>query len=106
MANLLLVLAIVLAVGAVARRRWRRARLDRLVRTRPGSSAGLAIPITTFDEMEAHLRRRRCGCGGYLERHGEGSRDVAGRPYRVARLECQDCERVDEVFFDTADLLH
>jgi hypothetical protein len=24
----------------------------------------------------------------------------------VARLECQDCERVEEVFFDTTDLLH
>jgi hypothetical protein len=53
-----------------------------------------------------HLRLRHCACGGYLERRGEGSRDVAGQRYRVARLECQDCERVEEVFFDTTDLLH
>jgi hypothetical protein len=106
MTNLLLVLAIALAVGAMVRRRRSRARLDRLAGERPGSSAALAIPITTFDEMDDHLRLRRCACGGYLERRGEGSREVATRRYRVARLACLDCERVDEVFFDITDLLH
>jgi hypothetical protein len=106
MTNLLLVLAIGLALAAMARRRSLRSRLDRLARERPGSSAALAIPITGFDEMDDHLRLRRCPCGGYLERRGEGSRDVAGTSYRVARLECLDCERVDEVFFDTAGVLH
>jgi hypothetical protein len=94
------------AVAVMARRRWRRARLRRLAATRPGSSPALSIPVTSFGEMDEHLRRRRCACGGYLERRGEGSRDVSGQRYRVARLECQDCERVDEVFFDTTDLLH
>jgi len=90
----------------MARRRWRRARLRRLASTRPGSSPALAIPVTTFGEMDIHLRRRRCACGGYLERRGEGSRELSGQRYRVARLECQDCERTEEVFFDTTDLLH
>jgi len=106
MTNLLLVLAIGLAVAAMARRRWLRTRLERLATARPGSSAALAIPIAGFDEMDDHLRQRRCACGGYLERQGEGSRAIAGRSYRVARLACLDCERIDEVFFDTADLLH
>ena len=106
MTNLLLVLAIGLAVAAMARRRWLRTRLERMASDRPGSSAVLAIPIAGFDEMDDHLRQRRCACGGYLARRGEGSREIAGRPYRVARLECLDCERIDEVFFDTADLLH
>lgn len=106
MTNLLLVLAIGLAVAAMARRRWLRARLDRLARERSGSSAVRAIPITDFDEIDDHLRQRCCPCGGYLERRGEGSRDIAGRSYRVARLECQDCEWIDEVFFDTGGLLH
>jgi len=104
--QLLLVAALVAAMAALARRRWRRARLRRLASARPGASPALAIPITAFDEIDAHLRHRRCACGGYLERRGEGSREVAGQRYRVARLECQDCERVEEVFFDTTDLLH
>ena len=106
MANFLLLAALTAAVAVMARRRWRRARLRRLAATRPGSSPALSIPVTSFSEMDQHLRRRRCACGGYLERRGEGSRDVSGQRYRVARQECQDCERVDEVFFDTTDLLH
>lgn len=106
MINLALVAALVLAVGAMARRRWRRARLWRLAERRPGASLALAIPIAAFDEMDEHLRQRRCPCGGYLERRGEGSRETGGRRYRVARLECLDCERVDEVFFDTAAVAH
>jgi hypothetical protein len=104
--QLLLLAALVAAIGALARRRWRRAKLRKLASTRPGASPALAIPITAFDEIDAHLRLRRCACGGYLERCGEGSRDLAGQRYRVARLECQECERVEEVFFDTTDLLH
>jgi hypothetical protein len=104
--SLLLVAALVAAMVMLGRRRWRRARLRKLASTRPGASPALGIPITGFDEMDVHLRLRRCACGGYLERRGEGSREVAGQRYRVARLECQDCERVEEVFFDTTDLLH
>ena len=106
MTALLLVAALVAAMVALGRRRWRRAKLRKLASTRPGSSPAHAIPITAFDEIDTHLRLRRCGCGGYLERRGEGSRDVAGQRYRIARLECQDCERSEEVFFDTTDLLH
>lgn len=104
--QLLLVAALLAAVAVMARRRWRRARLRRLAETRPGVSPALAIPVTSFDEMDDHLRRRLCACGGYLERRGEGSRELSGQRYRVARLECQDCERAEEVFFDTTDLLH
>jgi hypothetical protein len=104
--QLLLVAALTAAMVALARRRWRRARLRRLAGTRPGASPALAIPVTTFGEMDDHLRARRCACGGYLERRGEGSRELAGQRFRVARLGCQECERVEEVFFDTSDLLH
>jgi hypothetical protein len=104
--QLLLVAALAAAIVALARRRWRRARLVRLATTRPGASPDLAIPVTSFGEIDDCLRQRRCACGGYLERRGEGSRALAGQRFRVARLECQDCERVEEVFFDTTDLLH
>jgi len=55
--------------------------------------------------MDEHLGRRWCACGGYLERSGEGTRESGGRRFRVARLRCQECEAVDEVFFDTTELL-
>ena len=51
-----------------------------------------------------HLARRWCICGGYLERAGEGTRVSDGRRFRVARLRCQECDRVDEVFFDTTEV--
>jgi hypothetical protein len=90
----------------MAMRRWRRARLRRAARSRPGAALELAIPITSYAEMDEHLARRWCSCGGYLERRGEGTRPGNGRRYRVARLVCQECEAVDEVFFDTTDVPH
>lgn len=93
-------------MAAMARQRWRRARLRRLASELPGASAELAIPIASFDEIDDHVRRRRCTCGGYLARRGEGSREVTGRRLRVVRLECLDCERSVEVFFDTAGVAH
>jgi hypothetical protein len=56
--------------------------------------------------MDEHLAGRWCVCGGYLERTGEGTREADGRRYRIARLACQECERLEEVFFDTTDVLH
>jgi hypothetical protein len=104
--ELLFVAAIVAAVIAVARKRWRRVSLRRVAATLPGATADLAIPVTTYSEMDDHLARRWCHCGGYLERTGEGSREASGRRLRIARLACQECERVTEVFFDTTDVLH
>ena len=106
MTQLLFVAAITAALIAVGARRWRRARLRRAARQRAGSSAEQAIHIRAYTEMDAHLARRWCHCGGYLEHQGEGTRDLGGRRFRVARLVCQECEAVEEVFFDTTDLLH
>jgi hypothetical protein len=98
--------ALVAALIAVALRRARRARLRRLARTRPGGTPENAIAIRSFGEMDEHLARRWCVCGGYLERRGEGTREAGGRRLRVARLACQECEREDELFFDTTGVLH
>jgi hypothetical protein len=102
----LFTVAIVAAVVAVGMRRLRRTRLRRAARTRPGATAERAIYIRSYGEMDDHLRERWCACGGYLERTGEGTRDSGGRRFRVARLTCQECETVAEVFFDTTDVLH
>jgi hypothetical protein len=104
--SILFTLVILAAVAAVGTRRLRRARLRRAAATRPGSSLELAIYIRSYGDMDEHLAGRWCFCGGYLERTGEGTREAGARRYRVARLGCQECEAVDEVFFDTTDVLH
>jgi len=104
--GLLLAVAIVAAVAAVGLRRLRRARLRHAARSRAGASIERAFHVRSFGEMDEHLGRRWCVCGGYLERSGEGTREIGGRRYRVARMTCQECEAVEEVFFDTTDMLH
>jgi hypothetical protein len=103
--SLLLAVALVAAVCAVAARRLRRARLERRAQNLPGAGADNAIYVRSFAEMDDHLRRRWCVCGGMLESLGEGTREQGGRRFRVARLRCQECESEYEVFFDTTDLL-
>ncbi len=106
-ADVLLVVAIVAAVWVAVARRRRVAGLRRAARTGPGSSPEQALRVTSYTEVDDHLARRWCGaCGGYLERLGEGSRTVGSRQLRIARLCCQECERVAEVFFDTTDVRH
>ncbi len=106
MTTVLFVAAIAAALVARGARRWRRTRLRRAARTRPGATAELAIHIRSYADMDEHLARRWCACGGYLEHRGEGTREIAGRRFRIAHLVCQECEAPDEVFFDTTDLLH
>jgi hypothetical protein len=104
--SLLLTLAIVAAVVAVARRRLRRTRLRQAAATREGASAERAIYVRSFVEIDDHLGRRWCHCGGFLERTGEGSRESGGRRFRIARLRCQECEELAEVYFDTTEIVH
>jgi hypothetical protein len=104
--SLLMTIAIVAAVVALARRRWRRQALVRAARERAGATPELAILVRSFTEIDDHLGRRWCHCGGYLERTGEGTREMDGRRFRIAHLRCQDCDDPAEVFFDTTDILH
>ena len=106
MTTVLFVAAIAAALVAMGARRWRRVRLRRAARTRPGASAELAIHIRSYADMDTHLAQHWCACGGYLEHRGEGTREIGGRRFRIARFVCQECEAPDEVFFDTTDLLH
>jgi hypothetical protein len=105
MITILFVLAIVAAVGAMGAKRLRRARARRAASQGPGSSADQAIPIRSFEEMDAALRRVPCLCGAFFSLAGEGTREAGGRRLRVARLRCDDCDESREVFFDTTALL-
>ena len=104
--SILFTLVLAAAVVAVARRRMRRGRLRREAATREGASPERAIYVRTFSEIDDHLGARWCHCGGFLERSGEGSRDAGARRYRIARLRCQECDEVVEVFFDTTEIVH
>ncbi|MGH7895559.1 MAG: hypothetical protein ACREQL_12885 [Candidatus Binatia bacterium] len=106
MISLALTLVLVAALVATARRRRRRANLRRAAGARAGGSPERAIYVRDFAEIDDHLTGRWCLCGGYLERTGEGTRETGGHRYRIARLRCLECERVDEVFFDTTEIVH
>ena len=102
---LLLTLALVAAIAALARRRLRRSRLRADLATRPGGSFANPIPVRSFDEMDLHLGEWPCPCGARPQPAGEGSREIDGRRFRVARLHCETCEEDFFVYFDTTDLL-
>jgi hypothetical protein len=104
--SLLLTIAIVAAVVSMWRRRRRRSGLRQAARARAGASPDLAIAVRSFHEIDDHLTRRWCHCGGYLERTGEGTRELGGRRFRIARLRCQECDDAAEVFFDTTEIVH
>lgn len=106
MISLLFTMAILAAVVAVAMRRLSLARRRRTVHSGPGSSEERSIAVRSFGEMDAFLDARTCPCGGRYDRTGEGTRERAGRRFRVARLVCGTCEQGLELFFDTTDLLH
>ena len=105
MTSLLFTFAIIAALVAVGIRRYRARRARVAADDRPGATVENAIYIRTFDEMDDELRRRWCSCGGFLDLEGEGSRESAGRRFRVARMRCLECEAATLVFFDTTDLL-
>lgn len=105
MTTVILVAALVAAVVALGVRRWRRRRLQQAALERAGATPENAFYIRSFDEMDEHLQKRWCACGGFLELEGEGTRELDGRRYRVARMRCHECDEVGEVFFDTTDLI-
>jgi len=106
MIGLLLGAAVLTAVGFSAWRWLRRARVARRMRALPGGSAATAIVVTSFDQIDAEIRRRRCPCGGRNDAHGEGTKAEGGRSLRVVRLECRFCERRAALYFDVSRLFH
>lgn len=106
MTGLVLFGALVAALAVTAARRLRRIRRRRRLAALPGGSRATAIGIDAFPDIEDHLARRECPCGGLLASLGERSESApqAGRRgallLRVVRVECRRCEDRGEVWFD------
>jgi hypothetical protein len=89
-----------LARGArarAARRRWREG---------PGTSPERAIPVRSYDEIDAAVAARRCACGERLRPTGEGTRQAGERRYRFVRLACDECEEAAALYFDVSEVAH
>ncbi|MBU6283218.1 hypothetical protein KGQ64_13325 [bacterium] len=104
--GLALLAALVAALVASGLRRARTARIRREIRDLPGSAPETALAVDDFGEMDAAIALRACPCGGRPTLAGEGSREVDGRRFRVARLVCPSCEEEQFVFFETTRLFH
>lgn len=94
--------AAVVWVARGARRRGARA----AVRRGPGTSLAEALPVASFDAIDATVAARRCHCGAGVHTVGEGARELAGRRYRYARLECDACEDEQLLYFDVTTIFH
>jgi len=106
MLGFFIALALLLALAFSARRVWLRRRLGGLMRALPGGTPDLAVTVSSFSEIDDHVRGRRCPCGGRYEVLGEGSRVHEGVRLRLLRLECGICERETEIYFDVTGLFH
>jgi hypothetical protein len=104
--GLLLGLALVAALVASGLRLVRRRRLERELAALPGGSRATALVVEDFAAIDAHLAGRGCRCGGRLRSHGERSEPAGDRVLRVAKVECERCERRGEVWFDASRAYH
>jgi len=106
MIGLLLSLALVAALSVTGYRALRRHRRRRRLASLDGGSRATAIAVEAFSEIDDHLARRECRCGGLLAGHGERSEADGQRILRVVRVECRRCEERGEVWFDATLAYH
>jgi hypothetical protein len=98
------VVLVAAAVWVTRGLRLRRARAE--LRRGPGTSLEQALPVTSFDTIDETIAARRCHCGAGVHTVGEGTREVAGRRFRYARVECDACEDEQLLFFDVTTMFH
>jgi hypothetical protein len=72
----------------------------------PAGSEATALPVASFESIDAEVQRSRCDCGGRYERSGEGSAFVRGRRLRTVRVECRRCETRRVLHFDVSGMFH
>lgn len=99
--------AALLAALTASGLRWvRRLRRRRALAALDGGSRASAIRVDGFSDIEEHVARRQCPCGGRLVSHGERSESDGKVMLRVARVECDRCEERGEVWFDVSRAYH
>ncbi len=104
MLSILFTVAIVVAVVAMAARRWQARHHGR---QRLGATIERAVVVGRFDEIDATLDRYRCPrCGEAVQRTGEFSRSIGTRRFRVARVLCRGCGHEERVHFDVTAAFH
>ena len=100
-ATVVLVTAGIWVMRGVGRRRARAAS-----RRGPGTSLAEAIPVSSFETIDETVRARRCHCGAGVHAIGEGTRELDGRRFRYARVECDACEDEQLLYFDVTTIFH
>ena len=106
MLALLFVLAIAAVLAVWIGRRVVRRRGRQQVHSLPGRSPEHPLPFERFDEIDAHVSRSRCHCGGRLSVVSEGSRTWGTQSVRVVHCECVLCEQTHDLFFEQSAVLH
>jgi hypothetical protein len=104
--GLLFAVIVLLAATTWVARRWRARGRRRLMTSGPGSTIELAIPVRSFDQIDAVVGARHCECGRPLRSTGEGARQGGARRFRLTRLACDECEEETVLYFDVTDLVH
>lgn len=103
MITLALALAVLITLLVVGLRVLQRRAVERSL---PGRSPSTAIHIENYADIDVAVRMQTCPCGGRFMVRGEGPVTHAGRPLRVAHLECRRCERERSMYFDLTTLRH
>ena len=89
-------------------RQFRRLRIKRAAQRilkEPGLTPENALVGLRLTEVDEHILKMSCGCGGGFRPISEGSLRIDGRDLRVARLICGRCES-ERVYFEPPPLLH
>lgn len=98
---------VVLVVSVVwVMRGMQAARARASLKQGPGTSLAEALPVSSFDAIDATVAKRRCHCGAGVHTIGEGARQVEQRRFRFVRLECDACEEEQLLFFDVTSIFH
>ena len=100
-ASVVLVAAVVWVWRGVQQRQARAS-----VRRGRGTSLAEAIPASSFDAIDDVVTARRCHCGAGVHVTGEGTRELDGRRFRYARVECDACEDEQLLYFDVTTIFH
>lgn len=102
----LFVVAIALALVVMGAKRLTQWRVKKEWQAIPGHHPNNPVSITRFDEIDSHIEKSRCTCGGpWLKKH-EGSKSSAHARCRVLHAECSWCEEEVDFFFDLEQMAH